>query len=354
MYSLTSYTYDLPEELIAQHPKKDRADSRLMVLDGNTGETTHRDFRDIGDYLHPSDVLVVNNTEVVPGRLFGKKDTGGKAEILILNYSESAADNGRRTFDCLVKSSKRPKPGTSIYFEDDLQAEVIENKGEIQTLRFTSEESFETVLYRIGKTPLPPYIKRQTDEESTDRSTYQTVYAKRKGAIAAPTAGLHFTDALLAELREKGIKIVEITLHVGYGTFLPVRTDDIRRHNIHSEWFSIGESAADIINRSKSEKSRIIAVGTTSVRTLEFCADENGNVIPGVGNCDLYIYPGYRFKVVDAMITNFHLPESTLLMLVSAFAGHRNILNAYRQAVEQRYRFYSYGDAMMIHRTDER
>ncbi len=351
MFSITDYNYDLPTELIAQKPVKKRDQSKLLFLNRKTGSLSHHKFYELFDLLLPTDVLVVNNTEVVPGRLLGKKDTGGKAEVLILDYSKAYNKKGNNTFvyECLIKASKRPKEGTTIFFDQGLKAEVINSRNGLYSVKFTCKGDFEGLLYRIGKVPLPPYIRRDKDDIACDdKKSYQTVYASQKGAIAAPTAGLHFTKKFIEKLRLKNIKIVEITLHVGYGTFLPVRVSDIRDHMIHSEWCTIPEKSAETINNAKANGSRIIAVGTTCVRSLEYLSDTNGNIISNSGNCDLFIYPGYRFKVTDAMITNFHLPKSTLLMLVSAFAGRENILNAYREAIKERYRFFSYGDAMFI------
>jgi S-adenosylmethionine:tRNA ribosyltransferase-isomerase len=314
---------------------------------------THAIFSDIGDNLKAGDVLVVNNTAVIPGRLAGKKETGGKVEVLIADFiggQKSAAENGNFICRCLVKASKRCAPGTWFHFAEGLRAEVLAaGIGDYQ-LKFYSDGDFETLLYRIGQVPLPPYIKRNSGgmSDCDDQTSYQTVYASHKGAIAAPTAGLHFTRKLLADLGTAGVQVVELTLHVGYGTFLPVRVADIRRHQMHAEDFTISAKAARTINTARANGNRVVSVGTTCVRTLEHASDANGEVQAGSGRCDLFIYPGYRFKTVDAMITNFHLPQSTLLMLVSAFAGRHHVLNAYREAIGQRYRFYSYGDAMYI------
>lgn len=346
MFSLTDYKYDLPEELIAQEPVSQRDQSRLLCLNRSTGELSHNKFCDLSDYLSPSDVLVINNTEVIPGRLMGKKDTGGKAELLILDYASGPEPD--REMKCLIKSSKRPKPGTSLFFDQGLKAEVTGFQNGIHTVKFSCSGDFDSLLYQIGKMPLPPYIKRDTDPPCDDKTAYQTVYASEKGAIAAPTAGLHFSEDILGKIRAKGVRIVEITLHVGYGTFLPVRVSDIRDHQMHSEWYSVPERSAKTINHAKADSHRVIAVGTTCVRTLEYASDESGHLNPGPGNCNLFIYPGYRFKMADAMITNFHLPESTLLMLVSAFAGREKILKAYETAVREKYRFFSYGDAMFM------
>jgi S-adenosylmethionine:tRNA ribosyltransferase-isomerase len=352
MYHLNDYDYHLPEDRIAQTPADQRDHSRLLLLDRQSGRITHHRFYDVSRFLQASDVLVVNNTEVIPGRLLGKKETGGKVELLILNYAGRARSEARPDSlicDCLLKASKPTRPGSRIVFAGGLTAQVLDVKDNIYKMSLEYAGDFERLLYRIGKTPLPPYIRRQTDAASyNDPENYQTVYASQKGAIAAPTAGFHFTEATLDALKRKGIEIVEITLHIGYGTFLPVRVTDIRTHKMHTEAFSLSRAAADAIARAKQAHRRIVAVGTTCVRTLEHSATANGGITAGSGNCDLFIYPGYRFKIVDAMITNFHLPKSTLLMLVSAFAGRENIFNAYQAAIDKGYRFYSYGDAMMI------
>ncbi|MBW1849052.1 MAG: tRNA preQ1(34) S-adenosylmethionine ribosyltransferase-isomerase QueA [Deltaproteobacteria bacterium] len=353
MFSPFDYHYELPKELIAQQPAHTREHSRLLCMDRNTGEMSHYRFHEISNLLMPGDVLVLNNTEVIPGRLLGKKSTGGKAEVLILDFAggrSSQQKTGEFICECLIKASKSPKPGTYIQFEKGLEAEVIDTQGEISRVRFLCQNDFEETLYELGKVPLPPYIKRDNNSHDTidDTASYQTVYALEKGAIAAPTAGLHFSEKLLGIIKDKGIEIVYITLHVGYGTFLPVRASDIRDHQMHSERFFISSASAKRINTAKAEGRRIVAVGTTCVRTLEYAADSTGNLAEGQGQCDLFIYPPYRFKVIDAMITNFHLPASTLLMLVSAFAGRDKILHAYQEAIEKKYRFFSYGDAMFI------
>lgn len=351
MFSINDYNYDLPDELIAQEPVEQRDCSNLLFLHQKTGNITHHTFNHIVDLLLPSDVLVVNNTEVIPGRLHGVKDTGGKVELLILNYTmppvfEQQTD---RIYKCLVKSSKRSKPGTTLYFKSGLKGKIINSNDEIYTVKFSCVENFDNLLYQIGETALPPYIKRGVNKLPTDdRKTYQTVYASHKGAIAAPTAGLHFTDNLIAKIEAKGIHLIEITLHVGYGTFIPVRVTDVREHKMHSERYNVLPETAKIINNAKADGNRIIAVGTTSVRTLEYLSNSNREIVSGSGSNDLFIYPGYKFNIVDAMITNFHLPKSTLLMLVSAFAGAKNIFQAYDAAIRNRYRFYSYGDAMFI------
>ena len=348
MYSLDDYAYELPEDLIAQEPVKQRDHSRLLHLNRNSGSVSHHRFADITEMLSPSDVLVVNDTQVIPARLFGKKETGGKVELLIVNYPEAASNSGSNRFscECLIRASKAPKPGTKLDFGPMLSAVVKDFRDNKFIVEFKAETAFEEILDSQGEVPLPPYIRRPGIE--TDRQTYQTVYAAKKGAVAAPTAGFHFTDSLLKGLRQKGIQLAAITLHVSYGTFMPVRVQDIRNHEMHSESYSISEETASLVNRAKAEGRRIVAVGTTSVRTLEYAADDAGRIQPHSGNCNLFIYPGYRFKTLDAMITNFHLPKSTLLMLVSAFAGRENILAAYQAAIRHQYRFYSYGDAMFI------
>ena len=349
MYLLEDYNYNLPEALIAQNPVAQRDRSRLLFVDRKTRMLGHRRFFDICDLLTPSDVLVVNNTAVIPARLVGQKETGGRAEVLVLGYPDGGKDRmdtGEFICRCMIKTSKRPKDGATLFFDQGLKAKIIDFKDGIYRVKFLYNGRFETLLDRIGRIPLPPYIKR-TDSKD-DRTFYQTVYASQKGAVAAPTAGLHFSESLLEKLRKKGVKIVAITLHVSYGTFLPVRVSDIRDHRIHSEWYFIGKQTADVINREKAKGNRIVAVGTTCVRTLEYASNQSGVVAHGSGNCDLFIYPGYGFNVVDAMITNFHLPKSTLLMLVSAFAGRETVLKAYEAAIRERYRFFSYGDAMLI------
>jgi S-adenosylmethionine:tRNA ribosyltransferase-isomerase len=343
MYSLKDYDYHLPESLIAQQPISQRDRSRLFCLHRQTGHFTHGRFMDIAQLLNAGDVLVLNNTKVINGRLLGRKESGGKVEVLILNYAQGVAD---KVFQCLIKSSKRPRPGSRLLFDRELQGRVETVSTTTCTVSFQSREEFDQILQEIGHIPLPPYIHR--DDAPGDHESYQTVYAAQKGAIAAPTAGLHFTRALLEQLLKKGVGLVYLTLHVGVGTFAPVRSDDIRDHRMHAEWFTLSEEAARTINAAKAGRGRVVAVGTTSVRTLEHCTLEEGRIVPQSGMCDLFIYPGYSFKLVDAMITNFHLPQSTLLMLVSAFAGRENILNAYKEAVRQQYRFFSYGDAMLI------
>ena len=353
MFSLTDYHYDLPPDLIAQKPVEHRDRSSLLHLDRHTGAIAHHRFNEIVNFLEAGDVLVVNDTAVIPGRLNGEKATGGKIEVLVCNFTEnrqSGAQNGEVICECLLKASKRPGPGTRIFFADGLNAEVLGACNGMHTLKFNANGDFETLLDEIGQVPLPPYIKRTPSDQGScdDKIAYQTVYAGPKGAIAAPTAGLHFTQKLLSKLIAGGVIVVALTLHVGYGTFLPVRVSDIRKHQMHSEPFTIDARSAEAINHAKNSGKRVIAVGTTSVRTLEYAVNSNGDVSSGSGSCDLFIIPGYKFKVVDAMITNFHLPQSTLLMLISAFAGRESVLNAYQEAINRKYRFYSYGDAMLI------
>ncbi|MCB2166076.1 MAG: tRNA preQ1(34) S-adenosylmethionine ribosyltransferase-isomerase QueA [Deltaproteobacteria bacterium] len=352
MYSLDDYDYVLPEERIAQTPAPERDQARLMVMNRRTGAVRHHQFHDLPDLLTPRDLLVVNNTRVVPARLLGHKSTGGQVEVLILDYAgglQRLSAGGAFTSDCLIKASKKPKPGVRLHFGDDLSAEIMATRGDIHTLQFTGPHSFEATLERIGIVPLPPYIKRAAPAENPhDRHDYQTVYATEKGAVAAPTAGLHFTPQLMQALEARGIPVMALTLHVGHGTFLPVRVTDIRDHAMHAERFTVTPTVAAAINHHKARGGRIVAVGTTSVRTLEYAAGPDGRLQAMEGQNDLYIYPGYRFGLVDAMITNFHLPQSTLLMLVSAFAGREAILAAYREAIRQRYRFFSYGDGMLI------
>ena len=352
MFSLDDYDYQIPEKLIAQKPVAQRDRSKLLLLNKETGERAHHRFYELVDLLSSPDILVVNDTEVVPARLLGKKDTGGKAELLILDYPgewRQQTDGCEMICRCLIKTSKKPQPGTSFFFDRVLKAEVIHFCEGIYTVKFSFKKDFESLLYQIGNVPLPPYIKRnKNDTACDDQASYQTIYASLKGAVAAPTAGLHFSKKLLEKLKNKGINIVAITLHVSYGSFLPVRVPDIRAHQMHSERYFISQASADTINRGKKNGSRIIAVGTTCVRALEYASNQRGYLNYGSGKCDLYIYPGYKFKVIDAMITNFHLPKSTLLMLVSAFADREKIKEAYTEAMRNSYRFFSYGDAMLI------
>lgn len=357
MFALKDFDYHLPEHLIAQAPAQQRDRSRLMVLSRTSGAISHHMFSDLENLLNPSDLLVINDTRVIPARLFGRKETGGKIEVLIIDFPgrrRPSASGEEVVCECLVRASKAPKPGAKLDFGSDLKGIVTDVFEQTFSIAFMCEQPFEAVLDRIGEMPLPPYIRRPhlkdhpADGPCEDRDAYQTVYAVSRGAVAAPTAGLHFTPALMERMRKKQINIAAITLHVGYGTFMPVKAVDIRDHRIHTEYFSITPETAAIVNKARADGRRIIAVGTTTVRTLEYAARQTGSLGAGSGACDLFIYPGYEFKIVDAMITNFHLPRSTLLMLVSAFAGRKCILSAYQTAVENKYRFYSYGDAMLI------
>lgn len=337
----SDFYFDLPQELIAQDPLEDRSSSRLLVLNKDTGAIEHHIFKEITDYLNPGDCLVINDTKVIPARLYGNKiGTDAKIELLLLKRKENDI------WETLVKPGKKAKPGSKISFGGGLLTgevlDVVEEGNRL--IRFTYNGIFEEILDVLGQMPLPPYITHQLK----DKNRYQTVYAKHDGSAAAPTAGLHFTPELLAILKEKGVKIAHVTLHVGLGTFRPVKVEDVTQHHMHSEFYSIEESQAKLINDTKAAGGRIISVGTTSCRTLESASDENGIVKAGSGWTDIFIYPGYRFKVLDCLITNFHLPESTLLMLVSALAGKEHILNAYETAVQERYRFFSFGDAMLI------
>lgn len=335
------FYYELPQELIAQDPLEDRSGSRLLVLDKETGEMGHTDFKHITDYLEPEDCLVINNTKVIPARLFGQREgTQAKIELLLLKRKE------KDVWETLVKPGKKAKPGTRISFGNGLLTgevlEVVEDGNRL--IRFSYDGIFEEILDQLGQMPLPPYITHQLK----DKNRYQTVYAKHDGSAAAPTAGLHFTPELLEQIREKGIRIAEVTLHVGLGTFRPVKAENVQEHHMHSEFYMIGQEAADIINETKKNGGRVICVGTTSCRTIESAAAEDGTLKASSGWTEIFIYPGYRFKLLDALITNFHLPESTLVMLVSALAGREHVLQAYETAVQEKYRFFSFGDAMLI------
>ena len=337
----SDFYYDLPEELIAQDPLADRSSSGLMHLDKKTGEITHTDFKHVIDYLNPGDCLVINDTKVIPARLYGSKiGTDAAIEILLLKRK------GDNVWETLVKPGKKAKVGTRISFGDGLLiGEVIDIVEEGNRLiRFEYEGIFEEILDKLGEMPLPPYITHKLQ----DKNRYQTVYAKHEGSAAAPTAGLHFTKELLQQIEEKGVKIAHVTLHVGLGTFRPVKVDDVENHHMHSEFYVVEEDQAKLINDTKKAGNRVISVGTTSCRTLESATDENGILQAKSGWTEIFIYPGYQFKMIDALITNFHLPESTLLMLVSALAGKEHILAAYKEAVKERYRFFSFGDAMII------
>ena len=335
------FYYDLPEELIAQDPLEDRSSSRLLVLNKESGDVSHHIFKDIKDYLKEGDCLVINDTKVIPARLIGSKvGTDAKIEILLLKRKEN------NIWETLVKPGKKAKPGAKISFGDGLLVgevlDVVEEGNRL--IQFSFEGIFEEILDQLGQMPLPPYITHQLE----DKNRYQTVYAKHTGSAAAPTAGLHFTPELLKELEEKGVNIARVTLHVGLGTFRPVKVDNILEHHMHSEFYQIDEEAAAKINHAKDNGGRVICVGTTSCRTVESAADETGHLKACSGWTEIFIYPGYKFKILDCLITNFHLPESTLVMLVSALAGRDNVMAAYEEAVKERYRFFSFGDAMFI------
>jgi S-adenosylmethionine:tRNA ribosyltransferase-isomerase len=355
-YNLDSYQFDLPLESIAQQPVASRDQSRLLALDPATGVIRDLNFTDILDFLAPGDLLVVNNTRVFPARILGRKESGGRVELLILHYPQevAAAQTGPAGFQQvevtgLLKSSKGFRPGQKIIFAEEFFAEVIELlPGGKARLYLYCKGELAPLLDRYGQLPLPPYIKREQGEEPQDRHRYQTVFAAETGAIAAPTAGLHFTDELLAAIEQKRVGRESVTLHVGYGTFAPVRVQDIRQHQIHSEFLTVSQQTADKVNEVRAKGGRVWAVGTTTVRALEFAADSTGRLHAAQGWCDLYIYPGYRFKVVKNLITNFHLPGSSLLFLVSALAGRERIMAAYAHALGNGYRFFSYGDAMII------
>ena len=337
----SDFYFDLPQELIAQDPLEDRSASRLLKLDPVTGQVEHHIFREVGDFLRPGDCLVLNNTKVIPARLLGEREgTGAHVEVLLL------ARRDKDVWETLVKPGKKCRPGTRLVFGDGLlRAEVLETVEEGNRLiRFEYEGIWEEVLDRLGEMPLPPYITHKL----RDKTRYQTVYARYEGSAAAPTAGLHFTKELLEEIEKKGVKIAYVTLHVGLGTFRPVKEENVLDHHMHSEWYQVSPEAAELINSTKESGGRVICVGTTSCRTVESASDEQGRVAAGSGDTQIFIYPGYRFKVLDGLITNFHLPESTLVMLVSALAGREHVLAAYEEAIRQRYRFFSFGDAMMI------
>lgn len=337
----SDFYFDLPSELIAQDPLEDRSSSRLLVLDRASGVVSHSVFREITDYLQPGDCLVLNNTRVIPARLLGvREETGAHVEVLLLKRRENDV------WETLVKPGKKCRPGTRLVFGDGLlRAEILETVEEGNRLiRFSYEGIWEEMLDRLGEMPLPPYITHRLQ----DKNRYQTVYAKYEGSAAAPTAGLHFTSELLERIEAGGVETAYVTLHVGLGTFRPVKEDNILDHHMHSEYYQVSKEAADKINAAKSRGGRVICVGTTSCRTVESAADEYGIVQPGSGSTEIFIYPGYRFRVLDALITNFHLPESTLVMLVSALAGRENVLRAYEEAIRERYRFFSFGDAMLV------
>ena len=338
----SDYYFDLPKELIAQDPLEDRTASRLLVMNRNTGETEHRIFSDIIEYLKPGDTLVLNDTKVIPARLLGTKEgTGANVEILLLRRL------GADRWETLVRPGKKLRPGARVVFGDgSLKAVILDILDEGNRLvEFEYEGIFEEVLDRLGEMPLPPYITHKLK----DKNMYQTVYARYEGSAAAPTAGLHFTQELLDEIRERGVRTAFVTLHVGLGTFRPVKVDDVKKHHMHTEWYQVSDEAAELINRTHAEGHRVICVGTTACRTVESASDENGIVQAGADETSIFIYPGYRFKVMDALITNFHLPESTLVMLVSAFAGREKVLGAYEEAIREKYRFFSFGDACFFY-----
>lgn len=336
---VSDFHFDLPDELIARFPTESRTASRLLSLDGESGRVEHCQFTDLLEKLNKGDLLVFNNTRVIPARLFGKKESGGKIEILVervLSEREVLAH---------VRSSKSPKPGSKLILEDGRKIDMLGRDGALFYLGFSSESGVIETLNQLGHMPLPPYIDRE--DVLSDRERYQTVYAEKEGAVAAPTAGLHFDDAFIAALREKGVETAYVTLHVGAGTFQPVKVDNVEDHHMHSEYIEVEQSVVDKVKQIRAAGGRVVAVGTTSLRSLE-SASQAGELAEFKGDSDIFIYPGYRFKSVDALVTNFHLPESTLIMLVSAFAGHDNVMNAYHQAVKEQYRFFSYGDAMFI------
>ena len=334
------FEYDLPEELIAQSPLPDRSASRLLVLPRYEGSPTHGTFRDLPRYLSPGDLLVLNDSRVLPARLIGRRETGGRCELLLLH------PRGDDCWQVLGKPARKLPVGSRITFGDGEMTAVVLEKGEAGelTVRFSYSGEWEERLSQLGKVPLPPYIRRQVD----DPERYQTVYARHEGSVAAPTAGLHFTQELLQELQGRGVAIAYLTLHVGVGTFRPVQVENIEEHRMHAEYYHVPEETARAVSEARRRGGRVVAVGTTVTRTLESCAAPDGTVRPGSGWSDLFIYPGYRFKVIDGLLTNFHLPGSTLLMLVSAFAGRERVLQAYQEAIERRYRFFSFGDAMLI------
>lgn len=340
---LSDFHFDLPPELIANFPAEQRTGSRLLHLNGKDGALHHRQFTDLLELVKPGDLMIFNNTKVIPARLHGQKSSGGKVEVLV----ERVLDEHHVLAH--VRANKSPKPGNVLLLEGEVEAEMLERQDDLFKLRFLGEDNVLTALEKHGHIPLPPYIER--DDQQSDRERYQTVYGQTPGAVAAPTAGLHFDEAFIAALQEKGVQVEYVTLHVGAGTFLPVRVDDVETHKMHSEYAQIEPSVVEAIRATKRNNGRVIAVGTTSVRTLESAAltcSKEDVLAPMAEETDIFIYPGFEFKVVDAMVTNFHLPESTLIMLVSAFAGKDNILHAYQQAVNEKYRFFSYGDAMFI------
>ncbi|MFT3743447.1 MAG: tRNA preQ1(34) S-adenosylmethionine ribosyltransferase-isomerase QueA [Pyrinomonadaceae bacterium] len=340
---ISEFDFELPAELIAQEPLADRKASRMLAVDRSAGQFTDRSFRDLPQLLKKGDVLVLNNTKVFPARLLGQSETGANIELFLVR----AASDG--TWETLARPARRLHPGKIVYFGKKLSAEVVEKKEDGKVfVRFDCSGDFFDILDEIGKTPLPPYIKRETSAIDSDRERYQTVFAQERGAIAAPTAGLHFTPEILAEIRDSGVAITELTLHVGYGTFEPVRVDDLTQHSVSAERYNITESTADVLNQATAESRRIVAIGTTTTRALETTMAKFGKFVAGSHSADLTITPGYKFSAIDALLTNFHLPQSSLLVLTSTFGGHGLIMNAYRHAVAEGYRFYSYGDCMFI------
>ncbi|MBN1958078.1 MAG: tRNA preQ1(34) S-adenosylmethionine ribosyltransferase-isomerase QueA [Desulfuromonadales bacterium] len=342
---LNDFNYTLPEDLIAQIPTAQRDASRLMCLDRNLGSIETGSFSDILNYFRPGDVLVLNDTRVIPARLIGRKQTGGRVEVFLVRSYKQAESH--EDWLCLTKTSRSLKYGTVVSFSPEFKAEILEPVDEsYRRVRFFCPGDFMAAVERYGHLPLPPYIKRK--DTSDDRSRYQTVFARENGAVAAPTAGLHFTEKILQQLQAKGVEILNLTLHVGLGTFIPVRVEDIRQHRMHSEFYRISEKTANSVNCARAAGHRVFALGTTSARAMETSSTDSGELMAGSGESDIFIYPGYTFKVVDALVTNFHLPKSTLLMLVSAFAGRDFILSAYHRAIAERFRFFSYGDCMLI------
>ncbi|WP_105253724.1 tRNA preQ1(34) S-adenosylmethionine ribosyltransferase-isomerase QueA [Pseudoalteromonas sp. T1lg75] len=338
---VADFSFDLPEELIARFPQKERSQSRLLKVDGNSGATSHHIFKDIIDFIEPGDLLVFNNTKVIPARMHGNKASGGKVEVLV----ERVLDDKRVLAH--VRSSKSPKPGTMLLLEGKAEMEMLGRQGELFELELKGEGSVLETLEQIGHMPLPPYIDRPDNDE--DKQRYQTVYGEKPGAVAAPTAGLHFDEALMQQLKDKNVEMAFVTLHVGAGTFQPVRVESVTDHHMHSEYIEVPEEVVAAVQAAKARGGRVIAVGTTSVRSLESAAKIGGGELKSYfGDTDIFIFPGYQFNVIDAMITNFHLPESTLIMLVSAFSGQTHIMDAYHEAIKERYRFFSYGDAMFL------
>ncbi|MDB2410705.1 tRNA preQ1(34) S-adenosylmethionine ribosyltransferase-isomerase QueA [Pseudomonadales bacterium] len=338
--NLTDFRYQLPDELIARYPAEQRTASRLLTMDRNDGSLGHHGFVDLVDLLQPNDLLIFNNTRVIPARLFGEKETGGKVEVMVERITSGSRGVAQ------IRASKSPKPGSRILLDKDLSIRVVDRLDDMFLIESDDEASLAMVLQAVGHMPLPPYIDRE--DEEMDRERYQTVYSEREGAVAAPTAGLHFDQAILNSLRDKGVNFAFVTLHVGAGTFQPVREEHIENHKMHAEYAEVGADVCNQIREAKAAGGRVIAVGTTSVRCIETASVGAGWIEPYYGDTQIFIYPGYQYKSIDAMITNFHLPESTLIMLVSAFAGRDNTLNAYQHAVEEKYRFFSYGDAMFI------